>query len=236
MSGAPAPVIPTDAAERRSALAVGWGIAPISFVFSAAFGAYAVAVGMPPVAALAMSVLMFSGGAQMAMVSLAGAGAGLLPAAVTGLLLNARYLLIGASVAPSLSGPWWKRVAAAATLNDPSWIYAVRKDGSVDRTRLLWSSLGQYVGWVAGTVAGVLIGPKIGSIETIGLDTVMPMFFVSLFLADLRARTGADRRHALRSAAVAAVVALALAPFAPAGVPVLVAVAIILVFGVRRRA
>lgn len=229
----PTPVVPTDAAERRHARAVGWGIAPISFVFSAAFGAYAVGVGMPAVAALAMSVLMFSGGAQMAMVSLAGAGAGLLPAATTGLLLNARYLLIGASVAPSLPGPWWKRVAAAATLNDPSWIYAVRSDGSVSRTRLLWSSLGQYIGWVAGTVVGVLLGPKIGSIETIGLDTVMPMFFVSLFVADLGTRTGAGRRHALRIAAGAAVVALALAPFAPAGVPVLVAVAVILLLGGR---
>lgn len=236
MSSPPAPVIPADAAERRDALAVGWGIAPISFVFSAAFGAYAVAVGMPAVAALAMSVLMFSGGAQMAMVSLAGAGAGLLPAAVTGLLLNARYLLIGASVAPALPGPWWKRVAAAATLNDPSWIYAVRRDGSVNRTRLLWSSLGQYVGWVAGTVVGVLLGPKIGSIETIGLDTVMPMFFVSLFVADLRARSGAERRRALRIAAGAAAIALALAPFAPAGVPVLVAVAVILVLVGRRPA
>lgn len=230
------PVVPANAAERRHALAVGWRIAPISFVFSAAFGAYAVGVGMPAVAALAMSVLMFSGGAQMAMVSLAGAGAGLLPSAATGLLLNARYLLIGASVAPSLRGPWWKRLAAAATLNDPSWIYAVRSDGSVDSTRLLWSSLGQYVGWVAGTVVGVIVGPKIGSIETIGLDTVMPMFFVSLFVADLRTRDGADRRHALRVAAGAAVVALALAPFAPAGVPVLVAVAVVLVLGGRRPA
>lgn len=233
---APPPVAPSDAAERRHALAVGWRIAPISFVFSAAFGAYAVGVGMPAVAAVAMSVLMFSGGAQMAMLSLAGAGAGLLPSAATGLLINARYLLIGASVAPSLRGRWWKRLGVATTLNDPSWIYAVRRDGSVDSARMLWSTLGQYVGWVTGTVVGVLVGPRIGSIESIGLDTVMPMFFVSLFVADLRARTGAERRHALRTAAVAAVVALALAPFAPAGMPVLVAVAIVLVFGVRRPA
>ena len=230
-----APVVPTDPVERRAALAMGWRIAPISFVFSAAFGAYAVGVGMPGVAAILMSVLVFSGGAQMAMVSLAGAGAGVATAAATGFLLNARYLLIGASVAPALPGRWWKRVAAAATLNDPSWIFAVRSDGSVDRTRLLWSSLGQYVGWVAGTVVGVLLGPRIGSIETIGLDTVMPMFFVSLLVADLKTRRPDDRRGALRNAGAAALIALLLAPFAPAGVPVLVAVAVILLLVGRSR-
>ncbi|MFA4929064.1 MAG: AzlC family ABC transporter permease, partial [Patulibacter sp.] len=140
-----------------------------------------------------------------------------------------------ASVAPALPGRWWKRVAAAATLNDPSWIFAVRSDGSVDRTRLLWSSLGQYVGWVAGTVVGVLLGPRIGSIETIGLDTVMPMFFVSLLVADLKTRRPDDRRGALRNAGAAALIALLLAPFAPAGVPVLVAVAVILLLVGRSR-
>lgn len=232
----PAPTVPSDAAERRAALAMGWRIAPISFVFSAAFGAYAVGVGMPGLAAIAMSVLVFSGGAQMAMVSLVGAGAGLPTAATTGLLLNARYLLIGASVAPALPGRWWRRIAASATLNDPSWIFAVRSDGSVDRTRLLWSSLGQYIGWVAGTVAGVLLGPRIGSVETVGLDTVMPMFFVSLLVADVKVRRHDDRRVALRMAGGAALIALALCPFAPAGVPVLVAVAVILLVVGRRSA
>lgn len=214
---------------RRAALAIGWRIAPMSFVLGVAFGAYAVVAGLPAVATVVMSAAMFAGGAQFAVVSLATAGAGLLAAAATAMLLNGRYVVMGISIAGALRGPWWRRLAESATLNDPSWVAALREDGSVDRTTLLLSAVGQYVAWVGGTWLGALLGPRIGSIEAVGLDAVMPMFFASLLIADLRLRPPSSRQRALTVAIVAGIVALALSPIAPAGVPALAAAGAVLV-------
>ena len=71
-------------------------------------------------------------------------------------------------------------------------------------------------------------GDALGDPEALGLDALYPAFFVALLIAE--ARSG----RAVGVAAAGAVIAFALIPVAPAGVPVLVASLASLIGLVRR--
>ena len=124
---------------------------------------------------------------------------------------------MGVALAPSLPGGPLKRAAQGQTVVDASWVLAARDDGTFDRWMLFGSSAVQYVTWVGGTTLGALAGDVIGDPEALGLDALYPAFFVVLLLSELRSRRGRS------AAALGALIALVLVPFAPAGVPVLLA-------------
>jgi predicted branched-subunit amino acid permease len=94
---------------------------------------------------------------------------------------------------------------------------ALRPDGSFDRHYLFGATAPQYLAWGLGTVIGVLGGGAIGDPNRFGLDAVFPAFFLALLMAEMR--TPRSRGVALAGAAIS----LALTPFTPAGVPILVA-------------
>ena len=94
---------------------------------------------------------------------------------------------------------------------------------------LFGSSAIGYVAWTTGTVAGAIWGEKLGDPEALGLDAIFPAFFVALLLVEMKSR------RAIGVAALGALIALALVPVAPAGVPVMVASLASLV-GLHRRA
>ena len=124
---------------------------------------------------------------------------------------------MGVALAPSLPGGPLKRAAQGQTVVDASWVLAARDDGTFDRWVLFGSSAVQYVTWVGGTTLGALAGDVLGDPEALGLDALYPAFFVALLLSELRSRRGRS------AAALGALIALVLVPFAPTGVPVLLA-------------
>ena len=69
---------------------------------------------------------------------------------------------------------------------DASVVLASDGEGGFDRKLLLGSTAVQYVGWVAGTVAGVLGGGLLDDAERFGLDAVYPAFFLALLIEELR--------------------------------------------------
>src|SRR4051794_38389020 len=75
-----------------------------------AFGAMAVAAGMGVVAPAVMSLLVFSGSAQYGAVAVIGQHGSLGAAVATAATLNARYLLMGTTIAPVLTGSVWARL------------------------------------------------------------------------------------------------------------------------------
>jgi predicted branched-subunit amino acid permease len=111
---------------------------------------------------------------------------------------------------------------------DASWALAARGDGTFDRMLLLGSAAIQYVTWTTGTVVGAIWGENLGDPQRLGLDAIYPAFFLALLLIEIKSR------RALGVAALGALIALALIPVAPAGVPVLVASLASLV-GLHRR-
>jgi 4-azaleucine resistance transporter AzlC len=204
-----------------------FGIA--GFLLSVSFGVVAQDAGLSPLAAIVMSVIVFAGSAQFAAIAIIGQGGSAGAAIVAAALMNSRFLPMGAAFGPSLPGGPLKRAAQGQAVVDASWALAARGDGTFDRWMLFGASAVQYVAWQAGTILGALAGDVLGDPDTLGLDAIYPAFFLALLLGEVR-----SRRAAL-VAILGAAIALALVPFAPAGVPILAASAASLI-GLTRAA
>jgi len=184
---------------------------------------------MGPTAAIVMSAIVFAGSAQFAALAVLSAGGGAPAAIVAGMLLNLRFVPMGIAIAPSLRAGPLGRALRGQALVDASWALANRGGGRFDIEFLLGSTLAQYPAWVVGTVVGALAGGLIGNPRSLGLDAIFPAFFLGLLVAELR------RPQARPVAAVGAVIALALTPLTPAGVPIIVAAAAVFVMAGWRR-
>jgi 4-azaleucine resistance transporter AzlC len=210
----------------RRGVRLGLPYAAAGFVLSLSFGVLARQAGFSAGQAIVMSLIVFAGSAQFAAVSIVSGGGGLLAAVAAAGLMNSRFLPMGIALAPSLPGGPVKRAAQGQPVVDASWALASQGDGTFDRWQLFGTTAPQYVTWALGTVTGALLGSGI-SIHKYGLDAIYPTFFLALLLAELR-----DAR-ARGVAAAGALIALALVPIAPAGVPILAASAAALI-GLRR--
>jgi 4-azaleucine resistance transporter AzlC len=219
-------------AEERTSLhrgvRLGLPFAAAGFLLSMSFGILAREAGMPALAAIVMSAIVFAGSAQFAALSVITAGGGVAAAVLAAALMNSRFLPMGIAIAPSLPGGPLKRAVQGQPLVDASWALSARGDGTFDRWLMFGTSVPQYVTWLSGTILGVYAGQVLPEARTLGLDALFPAFFLALLLIELR------ERRARPVALAGALVALALVPVAPAGIPVLAASFAVLL-GLRRR-
>jgi branched chain amino acid efflux pump len=186
------------------------------FVIAISFGVLARPLmgGLPPIV---MSVVLYSGAAQFGALAVLSAHGGLAAAIAAGIMLNTRYLAMGLALAPSLRGGALSRAGFAMTTVDSAWAAASVGDGTFDPWYMVGMSAPQYVGWVLGTVIGVLIGGTLGDPRAFGLDALFPAFFIALLFEEAR-----GRRRVIAACGGAAI-ALALTPLVPAGLPILAA-------------
>jgi predicted branched-subunit amino acid permease len=164
-----------------------------------------------------MSIIVFSGAAQLGSLAILAAGGTTGAAIAAGVLLNARYLAMGLALAPSLHGRPLSRAAFGMATVDASWAAASTGDGGFDPWYMVGVTVPQYGGWVLGTIIGVLLGRAIGDPRALGLDALFPAFFVALLFEEVRGRR---KRFA---ASGGAGIALVLTPFLPPGLPILAA-------------
>lgn len=210
-----------DGARRAVPLAVAVG------VFGVTFGVLAQAAGFGALAAIVFSATSFAGSAQFAAAGVVSAGGTVAAAIVAAVLLNARYLPIGMSVAPALHGRAPERLLRAQLVVDESWALSHLGGGRYDRRLLFGAGLAIYLAWVAGTTAGVLGGDLLGRPENLGLDAAFPALFLALLVGQIHDRRGAT------AAVLGALVALVFVPFVPAGLPI-VAASFVCLLGLRR--
>ena len=207
-----------------------WASLPFAvatLVLGISFGVLARSLGWGIVAPIVFSVIAFSGSAQFAVAAVLGAGGGVAAAIVAAVLLNARFGPMGVAIAPYLKGGRFRRALEGQAVVDASWALASRGGGRFDREFMIGATIPQGVAWIVGTAVGALGGDLIGNPEQLGLDVIFPAFFLVLLAEELRdART-------VTVALVAAALALALVPLAPAGVPVIAACVAALI-GLRR--
>ncbi len=212
----------------REGVRAGLPFAVAGGLLSVSFGVLAENVGMPSWTAVLMSAIVFAGSAQIAALGIVGAGGGLGAALGAAALMNSRFLPIGSAFASSLPGGPLARGVQGQAVVDVSLVVAEDGRGGYDRGLLFGSSAIQYCTWVLGTVVGVLAGPVLGDPQRLGLDVIYPTFFLALLLGELKSG------RAKGVAALGALIALALVPVAPPGVPVLAASAAALLGLVRR--
>jgi predicted branched-subunit amino acid permease len=213
--------------------AVSVGVA--SGAYGVSVGALGVAAGLTVAQTCALSVLMFTGGSQFALVGAIGGGGSQLSGALSAVLLGARNGVYGVRLAPLLRVRGARRLLAAHLVIDESTAVALGSEVHGVRAGRLgfWATgLSVFVLWNAATLLGALAGSTVGDPRAYGLDAAVPAAFLAMLAPRLR------DRQTWTIALAAALVALAAVPLVPAGVPVLVAALVpaVAVVGRRRQA
>jgi 4-azaleucine resistance transporter AzlC len=201
-------------------------LAPSPILFGLSYGVLADASGFGAAAAVVMSATTFAGAAQFASVSVLDAGGTIAAAVLAAVFLNARYVAISLTVASIFPGGRARRLLESQAIVDESWALSGRR-GRFEWPILIGSGLVFYVLWVACTALGTVIGGVLEDPNALGLDAAFAALFLALAVPYLR------QRRAQEAAALAALIALVLIPFTPAGVPIIAASAACLL-GLRR--
>ncbi|MFM9108794.1 MAG: AzlC family ABC transporter permease [Chloroflexota bacterium] len=189
-SASPAPPPRWSARFRAGALAM-MPLMVAAVPFGMIFGMSALAAGWSPVQTMTMSLALFAGAAQLAVVSLVSGGAAHVAVAVAVFVMNLRHVLYGMSLSRELpAGEPPPRPVLAFTLTDESYAVTVReaRRGRAGAAFLWGGSLVLYVSWQLATLAGILLGDRIPDPRALGLDLVFPLTFFSLLLAVARTR------------------------------------------------
>jgi len=199
--------------KRAQPLAVG------TFAYGIAFGLLAREAGLAPLEAVLMSATVYSGSAQLAAVSQLGpearaAGIGFGAIVATILLLNARYVLYGATLRPWLGAlPAWKSYPSLFVLGDGNWILAMRAwdEGERDAAFVIGSGAAMFTPWLAGTLTGSFAGTLLADPARFGLDFLLVSFSAAMGVAMFRSRSD------LWTVGVALAAALGINAVAPGG-------------------
>ena len=198
-------------------------------LFGVSFGVLSVSSGgMGALAAVVMSATTFAGSAQFAAAAIVASGGQPIAAIAAALLLNARYLPIGISVARFLPGGPVRRFVLAQLVIDESWAIASRADGEFDGRVLVRAGLVIWAAWVLGTLVGVIGGEALGDPSALGLDAAFPALFLALLVSQLRSRRG------VVVAVAGGLIALVLVSWTAPGVPLIAAAGAALLGLVRR--
>jgi len=199
----------------RDALAIGVAVG----AYGVSFGVLAIAAGLTPAQACAMSILVFTGASQFAVVGVIAGGGGAVAALAPALLLATRNAVYGLSLVPILRGRRASRALQAQLVIDESTAMARAQDDPEDAHHaFLATGVSVWIFWSLGTLAGALAGEGLGDPRDLGLDAMFPAAFLALLAPQLR-RPGAPT-----AAVVGGALAVALVPLVPAGLPILAAI------------
>lgn len=187
-------------------------------LFGVTFGVLATTAGITVAQACLMSLLVFTGASQFAVVGVLGAGGSPASALASALLLASRNGIYGLALHQTLRGRLLRRLGAAHLVIDESTAMALGQSDPDDAEAAFWvAGLSVFVFWNLGTLAGALGGTALGDPEAWGLDAAFPAGFIVLAAPHVRSTDG-------RVAAVAgAVIALVAVPLLPAGSPIVLA-------------
>lgn len=162
----------------RALLPMYLGVVPFGIIY----GVVALQSGIPPLAAVLMSSIVFAGSAQFMLAQLVGAGApGLLIVGAVG-LVNLRHVLYSASVAPMLGGlPRRWKILLAYLLTDEAYAAAIPHlmSGTARGHWILFGAgFALWAGWQAATLIGVAMGAYLPT--DLSLDFALPLTFIAI--------------------------------------------------------
>jgi 4-azaleucine resistance transporter AzlC len=173
----------TIAAEIRAGLtdvaAPSFAAVPIGLLF----GAVAVSKGLSPAEVALMSAMVFAGGAQFAAIEQWVTPAPIAALAFGTLLINARHILMGASLAPK-TGAFrpWQRFVGFFAMADENWALSERRarEHRLTPAYYLAMTLFFYLNWQVWSTLGALIGPLLGDPARLGADFAFTALFIGL--------------------------------------------------------
>lgn len=220
------PLTPDTRPAARQGLAVGFATG----LYGLSFGALAVAAGLTVWQAVALSALLFSGGSQFALIGVLASGGSGAAAVAASSLLGLRNGFYGVQMARILRPRGVTRAVAAQLTIDESTAVGIAQPSRRGSQVGFWhTGIAVYLFWNLFTLAGAILGNQLGDPRRWGLDAAAAAAFVALLWPRLHSRDAAA------TAAVAVVLTVAVAPWAPAGIPVLVAALAAVLVGLSPR-
>ncbi|WP_166998181.1 AzlC family ABC transporter permease [Paramicrobacterium fandaimingii] len=217
------------ASAQQSALRQGLAVGAATAAYGVSFGALAVASGLDIWQTCVLSLLMFTGGSQFALVGvLASGGASAGGAAIaSAALLGVRNTAYGMRMKPVVGGGPLKNVAAAwLTIDESTAVSLAQTDAASRRTGFWVTGIAVFVGWNLTTLIGALIGDVLGDTRAYGLDAAAAAAFLALLWPRL------TRLQPVAVACGSAIVAASLTPVLAPGLPVILAAVVAVIVGV----
>ncbi len=154
------------------------------------FGALAIGKGFSVLEVFLMSSLVFAGGSQFAAVELWSQPVPVLAILFSTLLINARHMLMGVSLAHKLAMAKPLKAIAIFFMSDEIWAVAEKQAHKRPVSSAYWFTMVAMfpTTWVAFSVLGALIGPWLGPPERIGADFAFTAVFIALIVGFKRTR------------------------------------------------
>lgn len=191
--------------------------------YALSFGAISISSGLDFWQTQTLSLFMFTGASQFALVGVIGAGGGALVAILTALLLGARNSLYSLSLSPILTLSKRELPFAAQLTIDESTGMSLKYNESRQSSRRAFyaTGLSVYVLWNIGTALGSLGASALSDPGMLGLDAAIPAGFLALLWPRLVGGGSSENRRMWSVALVSALVAFLLIPVLRPGLPVL---------------
>jgi branched chain amino acid efflux pump len=214
-----------DRVQQQRVRRQAWGVGVAVGTYGFGFGALAVANGFTLLQAVALSVFVFTGASQFALVGVVGAGGAAASGVVAALVVGSRNAFYGLRLAPLLDVRRGRRLLAAQLTIDESTAVAIAQPSTaLGRTGFWTTGVAVFICWNIATVVGAFAVDQVSDPQVIGLDAAVGAAFLALLWPQLTTPTA--RVVAGGSAALA----LALTPLIPPGLPVIAAAAVGLAF------
>jgi predicted branched-subunit amino acid permease len=199
-------------------MSIGVGLA--TGLYGISFGALSAASGLTIWQTQVLSLLMFSGGSQFAIIGVLGASgpAGIVPAIISAWLLGIRngFYALRLNSVLSLTG-LVKALAAQLTIDESNAVSASQDNSRESKLGFWLTGASVFVFWNSFTFFGAVVGQKLGSPSVWGLDAAAAAAFLGLLW---------PRLHNLQNnliAIIAVALTLVLVPVLPSGIPVILA-------------
>ncbi len=204
----------------RASVSMSLGVAGAVSLYGISFGALAVASGLDFWQTQVLSLFMFSGGSQFAVIGLVATGAPGLSVITAAGLLGVRNGLYAVRMSSVVGTGFWKRLLAGHwTIDESTAVAIAQTEPRAQRIGFWLTGAAIFVGWNAMTAAGAILGDALGDPRAWGLDAAAAAAFLGLLWPRIQSR------QPVAVAAVAAVITVLTVPTAPAGLPVLIAAA-----------
>lgn len=212
--------------KQQSVRAVSLGVGFATGLYGLSFGALAVSAGLDIWQAMALSLLMFSGGSQFAFIGVVATGAGFLPAIISAWLLGVRNGFYAIRMNPILSvSGIIKPLAAQLTIDESNAVSLSQEPNTAKEKEGFWlTGIAVFIFWNLFTFIGALVGSQLGNPSDFGLDAAAAAAFLGLIWPRL------NQSRLLLLAVVSAFVATSLSLVLPAGVPVLLTALLAILF------
>lgn len=162
----------------RDGLPIGLGYLSVSF----AFGISAVQKGIPPLAAIIISMTCLTSAGQVAGVEAIAAAGGFAEIALAQLIINLRYSLMSLSLSQKLCSRYslFHRLTTSFGVTDEVFAVASARTEEVTPAYMYGLITLPYIMWSAGTALGVLLGGILPDIVKSALGIAIYGMFIAI--------------------------------------------------------